>query len=1414
MKPKISRLLFTAPIFLSLLSHATAADVTKLDNLDNLNLGTSWALGTAPGTGDVAVWDASVTGASSTLLGSNLSWKGIKIQNPAGSVALAAGNTLTLGASGIDMSAATQDLTIASGLSLLANTSQSWQVASGRALNVSGALAGGNGGAVHFVNSGGGIINISSGTPSSRLSFATLNGLDVAALDASKNVVAATSVFTYTNPNGGNASGTLVGINVQSTTTGATQAYRHSNTLTVTNGIRFNAANTQNTSWTVDTSTAGRVGTIPHIIVTANVGAQDVIYNGNGGIRAATSGGELFLHQLNSAGRLIFNVGIFGNGTTSSLTKTGAGTVVAASASSYGGVTRINEGSFQLGNAGTVGSLASTSIINHGNLSFNRTDTLSAAYNISGTGSVTQAGSGSLSLTGTNSYSGATNFNAGSVSFNALANFGSGSELVFNGGELSWNGITSDISTRTVTLGAGGGKINTNGNNVAFANSIGNGGAGGLTKNGLGVLTLNGGSYTGTTTISGGSLVANGAMAGGAAVNDGATLGGTATYAGTIAVNNGGIIAPGNSVGTITTNALTLGIGSILNFEFNDSPANDFIDVTGSNGLTLNGGGFNLYLEGGTSAFSAVGDYNLIGYTGSIGGTGTSALSVLNPQPGKDYTFGSSASNVTLNIAAAGFISNWNADSSGSWGSAGNWSAGVPNEVGAAANLTLALSAPATLTLDGSKTVGGISFDSAQAYTVAAGSGGALILDNGASQANVIGTSGNHTISSDLTLTSSTVAAIGNDASITLSGDLNGSANLTKSGNGTLDLTNSANSLSGELVIAGGTLGFSASGSLGSGAITLDGGTLRYNTGNTDDISAKTLTLASGGGTLDTQGNDVTLANAIGNDGSGALTKTGAGTLTLSGSNTYTGGSVINSGVISINTTASLGAVAGNLSINAGTLKTTANISTARNIAIQHASSGILVDSGTYAVSGVISGSGTLNKTGAGTLSLSGSNSFSGAYTVGEGTLSFTSTNATGSNVINIGNAAVSLTSTSGDSVGSLNFTEGTGSFSASNSISNYLTTGVIQAAAGATGNVSIAGRATLGGASGSGTLNLAVGNVNGQSDSRYDLGGSWTAFTGTVNFNATTASSGARLFMNGGSFNGDLSNAIVNISGTGANSMAVAGRFFTNGTINIGALSGDAGAILQTASASGAGTYAIGAKGLNTTYAGVIQNGASALSINKVGSAGTLTLTGDSTYTGATTVSAGTLLVNGSLGNTAVSVNNGGKLGGSDGVIGLVAASVTVNSGGTLAPGNSAGTLTVNGSTTLNSNSTYAFEYTGGGSAADLLDVNGTLNINEGALLSLTDLGTFSMGDKFTLFAYESLLGSFTAYADGQAYSINGGDWLFNYNDSNAGLNGGTVSGAEGSGFITITAVPEPSAALLVGGLGVLSLLRRRRSA
>jgi autotransporter-associated beta strand protein len=117
---------------------AQAPVINKANNAGALNLGTSWVGGVAPVGTDIAQWEATVTGANSTVLGADQSWLGIKILNPGGAVTIGGGNLLTLGASGVDMSAATQNLALNANVDL--GAAQTWRVATGRTLTVGGVI--------------------------------------------------------------------------------------------------------------------------------------------------------------------------------------------------------------------------------------------------------------------------------------------------------------------------------------------------------------------------------------------------------------------------------------------------------------------------------------------------------------------------------------------------------------------------------------------------------------------------------------------------------------------------------------------------------------------------------------------------------------------------------------------------------------------------------------------------------------------------------------------------------------------------------------------------------------------------------------------------------------------------------------------------------------------------------------------------------------------------------------------------------------------------------------------------------------------------------------------------------------------------------------------------------------------------
>jgi len=245
-----------------------------------------------------------------------------------------------------------------------------------------------------------------------------------------------------------------------------------------------------------------------------------------------------------------------------------------------------------------------------------------------------------------------------------------------------------------------------------------------------------------------------------------------------------------------------------------------------------------------------------------------------------------------------------------------------------------------------------------------------------------------------------------------------------------------------------------------------------------------------------------------------------------------------------------------------------------------------------------------------------------------------------------------------------------------------------------------------------------------------------------------------------------------------------------------------------STANIGGAGTLNIG---------GVISG--ATFGITKVG-AGTTTLSAASTYTGQTTVSAGTLLVNGSLaGGSAVSVASGATLGGS----GTINGTTTILSGGTLSPGTSPGLSTM-GSTTLNTGSDFVFELIGNTIAGRGTNYDGvnilaarTLTIQSGVTSSLVFNAGSTVNWSDTFWATDRqwlvfdtadnnysgpLFGSLTLTTDSASQSLAS-------IRSAASFNYSVVSGDI---FLNYTAIPEPSTYAMLGlGLAALVWLRRK---
>jgi fibronectin-binding autotransporter adhesin len=351
--------------------------------------------------------------------------------------------------------------------------------------------------------------------------------------------------------------------------------------------------------------------------------------------------------------------------------------------------------------------------------------------------------------------------------------------------------------------------------------------------------------------------------------------------------------------------------------------------------------------------------------------------------------------------------------------------------------------------------------------------------------------------------------------------------------------------------------------------------------------------------------------------------------------------------------------------------------------------------------------------------------------------------------------------------------------------------------------------------------------------------GGHWTAFhiqgniTGSaaLGLSATFGDNGLRLQGDNSGYNGTATVTGANVRLGAATAGSAMAAWVVNGnlqtdvsggaTFNLGSLNGSGNISGHGSNASAAvSTLSVGALNTNDTFSGTIidnaQNNAvsgdldgggnNVLALTKVGS-GTLTLTGTNTYTGATAVSNGKLVVNGSISTSAVTVQNGAILGG----IGTVGA-LTVESGGTVAPGNSPGILTVNGNYTQTVG-TLSVELNGTsvGTQYDQVNVTGTVTL--GGALAATLGYTPANGDILFILANDgadAINGTFADNADGSTFFLNGTEWKISYEANYTGTNTGTFTGGND---VALMAIPEPRAALL-GGLGMLALLRRRRSA
>ena len=272
---------------------------------------------------------------------------------------------------------------------------------------------------------------------------------------------------------------------------------------------------------------------------------------------------------------------------------------------------------------------------------------------VAGPGGLTKYGLGMLTLSGANSYAGGTVLNQGILQLAPGASLPTSGPLTINGGTLDFNGNNATIGSLsgvggTIALGAGTLTVAEQGSNT-FAGILT--GTGGLTLQGPGMLSLTGANtYTGPTSITGGRLAVNGSITSNVTVGAAGNLGGSGTIFGT--VTNNGIVAPGNSIGTLTVNgAYTQAAGGSYQVETNAAGQADRLNVTGALGTaTLAGGDVVVTAASGVYAPSTT--YTILNATGGVTGAYAGASSLY---PFLQASLAYDTNNVYLTLKPGGF---------------------------------------------------------------------------------------------------------------------------------------------------------------------------------------------------------------------------------------------------------------------------------------------------------------------------------------------------------------------------------------------------------------------------------------------------------------------------------------------------------------------------------------------------------------------------------------------------------------------------------------------------------------------------------------------------------------------------------------------------------------------------------------
>ncbi len=647
---------------------------------------------------------------------------------------------------------------------------------------------------------------------------------------------------------------------------------------------------------------------------------------------------------------------------------------------------------------------------------------------------------------------------------------------------------------------------------------------------------------------------------------------------------------------------------------------------------------------------------------------------------------------------------NWNnAAADLNWGNAGNWDLSVVPQGNSVYFTNAGLVSGDTVLLGGASwTIFSLTINSGVAFTLGGDPGSSLTITSG----NITSTpasAGSQTIASPVLLGANGTWNVSGTGQLIVSGAISGNANLTKTGGGTLRLSNPGNSYIGATTISNGFLQLGASEVIPNASdVTVNGtfdlagftetvGSLS-GTGNINVPSASQLIVGSNNTSTSFSGQII---------GLGGLTKIGTGTLTISGPNSYSGGTTIYGGALQLGSSAALSASTV-LTVNGGVMylggfnPSIGGVTLINGLITGGGSltSATAFDLQSGTVSAVLAGSAGVNKSGPGTVTLSGAdNTFSGNILISQGTLSISRERSLG---------AVP------------------GSFTAD--------------------QVTVAGGATLrfiGPMDVNGNRGITLGATTGTS-STFDTQTSglvriYGTITGIGGLTKTGTGSLGIYGTGGNTYNGDttvlqgsLSISNPNSIPNGSNSSGTGNVYIASGAsinlnaqnMNINGLNGS-GSITYPSWTSGTSRIVnLGYNNANGSFSGAITEESPKITgLVKVG-AGTQTLSGGSSnYSGTTTVNAGILAVavladGGQLSSIGASSNAAANLVLNGGTLQFIG-STNSSTDHAFTLGNNGGTLDAWGTGVINWTSTTQVAFSGAGARTlTLTGSNGGDNI------------------------------------------------------------------------------------------------------